>query len=321
MPTPTELQFDGRLTNISQQYINEEYIGDLVMPPVAVQKKTGIFKTYDKDERFTVPETLVGAKTTPNEVEWSTGSDTFTCADNGLEEFLSQEEVDNADAPINAQSDTVEFVTNLVMLAKEKAIADFVFNAANYGSSNEVDIAAAWATLSSSTVLSDLETGMDACFKQPNILVMGLPTWRAASRSAELLAAVKGTLNPQNLNQGGVVMPAASQAELAAYLGLDAVLVGAARINTARKGQAASYARVWDGTTATKGGAALLRVKSSSVRDAVWAANFAWKLRQAFTYPSTRGAFGGSVYRIVESYVLKLIADDVGYLFKDCLVT
>ena len=73
---------------------------------------------------------------------------------------------------------------------------------------------------------------------------------------------------------------------------------------------------------AGKGGAALLRVKAgAALRDVVWGAQFQWKTRQVFTYPSPRGAFGGTTIRVVESNVIKVIATDVGYLFKDCLVT
>ena len=60
-----------------------------------------------------------------------------------------------------------------------------------------------------------------------------------------------------------------------------------------------------------KGGAALLRVKAgAALRDVVWGANFTWKNRQVYTYPSTRGAFGGQIIRVVESYDLKVVASD-----------
>lgn len=321
MPTVGELQFDGRLANVSIQYNNPEYIAELVLPPTPVPKKEGVFKKYDKNERFTLTPTIVGHKSEPNDVEWSSTEDTFKCLDFGLQEYISNEEVDNAEAPFQPLSDTVDFVTNLVLLDKEKQVANAVFLDANYGSANKVDIAAGWNTLSDDA-LTDIEVGIDACFEPPNVMVMGLPTWRKLSRNEKILAAVKGTLKPQSMKTGKITEPAANQQELAEYLGLDAVLVGRSRINTAKKGQTASYSRVWDGTTATKGGAALLRVKAAAgIREVVWAQHFHWKPRQVFTQLSTRGAYGGQVIRVVESRVIKIVATDVGYLFKDCLVT
>jgi len=321
MPTVGEMQFDGRLTNMSVQYTNPEYIADLAVPILSVPKKTGKYKTYAKDERFTVPPSYVGPKGDPNEVEWSTSEGTFTCEDHGFKEFISQEEIDDADVPLQPMADTTNFVTDLTMLAKEKRVADAVFNASNYAAGNQVDIAAGWATLSDDA-LTDIETGIDACFLPPTIMVMGLPTWRKLARNEKILAAVKGTLKPQAIKAGGVAAPEVNAQELAEYLGLEAVLIGRARINTAKKGQTASYSRVWDGTNSGKGGAALLRVKQNpGTRDVIWGAHMHWKQRQVFTYPDTRGAFGGTVVRVVESNVVKVVCTDVGYLFKDCLVT
>jgi len=321
MPAVADVQFDGRLSNVAIQYQNPEYIADLVLPPTPVGTKEGKFKKYDKNQRFTVPPAYVGPKSDPNEVEWDVSEGTYACKDYGLQEFLDQESIDNAEAPIQPQSDTTEFVTNLVLMAKEQRVAAAVFNANNYGADNQVDIEGGWATLSDDA-LTDIEAGIDACFSPPNIMAMGIATWRKLARNEKILAAVKGTLAPQVLRKGGVGAPAVNQQELAEYLGLDGVLVSRARVNSAKKGQTASFARIWDGTNAGKGGAALLRVKAGvALRDVVWGAQFTWKQRQVLTNPTTRGAFGGQMIRVVESNVIKVIATDVGYLFKDCLAT
>lgn len=322
MATPSEVQFDGRLTNISIQYSNPEFIADLVVPPTPVQKKQGTFKKYDKDERFTLPPALVGPESEPNELRWNLTDETYACEDYGYQSFLSQETIDNAEAPINAQSDTTEIVTKDLLLHKEKRVADAVFNASNYGASNQVDIEAGWATLSDDA-LTDIEVGIDACFAPPNVMVLGLATWRKLARNEKILAAVKGTLAPQAIKSpGGVATPTVNQQELAEYLGLSAVLVGRCKINTAKKGQTVSYGPVWDGTNAGKGGAALLYVKAgSALQNAIWGAQFAWKNRQIFTYQTPRGAYGGQIIRAVETNVIKVICTDMGYLFKDCLVT
>lgn len=322
MAAVSDVQFDGRLTNIAIQYGNTEMIADLVLPPTPVPKKEGVFKKYDKNQRFTLPPAIVGPKSVPNEVNWDVTEDSYACEDYGYQQYLSQEEVDNADAPIAPRSDTTEFVTNLMLLDREKRVADVVFNAANYDAGNQLDVAGAWNTLTTDA-LTQIEAGIDACFMPPNVMVMGIATWRKLSRNEKILAAVKGTLAPQKLKSaGGVASPAVNQEEMAGYLGLDAVLISRARINTAKEGQAASFTRVWDGPNATKGGAALLRVSAgSALRDVVWGASLDWKARRVMTNPTNRGAFGGEEIRVVESSVVKVIAKDVGYLFVDALLT
>ena len=322
MPAVSDVQFDGRLTNIAIQYKNTDLIGDLVLPPIKVPKKEGTFKKYDKKERFTIPPTFVGPKSEPNEIEFGVTDEVYACQDEGLKGYVSNEEIDNADAPIQPRSDMTELVTNYVMEAREKRVAAAVFKASNYDAGNQIDIDAGWATLTDD-LLTDIEVGIDACFMPPNIMVMGIATWRKVSRNEKILAAVKGTLAPQQIKSaGGIAVPAVNQEELASYLGLDAVLVSRSQTNTAKKGQALSAARIWDGTNAGKGGAALLRVSGGAVlKDVVWGASLDWKTRQVMVSPTTKGAFGGEHIRVVESTVVKVIAKDVGYLFKDVLIT
>lgn len=306
MPSTAQLQFDGRLSNVSIQYHNEELVADRVLPRKQVNQKVGKYKKYGKDERFTVPSTLVGPKSNPNEVEWSTSEDSYECLDYGLEEFLSKQEEDNAEAPFSPQSDTTEFVTGLVELDREIRAATVVFNAANYPAANKVDINGGtdWNTLSNDAV-AHIETGIDACFMRPNIAVMGLDVWRKLRRNEKILAAIKGTLREATVTQD----------ELAKYFGLEEVIVGQSKVNSAAPGQAATYARVWNTHFALH-----RRVMSPGLRDVQFGITYQWgAARRAYRYPSTRGADGGQVIRVVESVVEKLVATDVGYLIQNAV--
>jgi len=318
MPDELSLQYDGRLTNIALQYKNPEYVADFIVPPIPVPNKKFTYKKYDKKDRFTVPDTRVGAKAEPNEVDFGVTEMTGTCLDYGLKEFVSNEDIDNAETPITPLADAAEVVAQLMGLDREIRVATQVYTAANYATT--IDIAGAWATLTTD-ILAQLLTGIDACFAPPNVLAMGIPTWRAVSRNEKILAAVKGTLSPQMIKSGKLVAPAVNQLELAEFLGLDAVIVGRAKRNTANEGQTEAYSFVWDGTNATKGGAALLRVKTEAVKDIFWGGNFRWKEAQAYTRESPRGAYGGKEVRVVTTEVFKSTATDAGYLFMDCLLT
>jgi hypothetical protein len=318
------LQFDGRLTNIALQYKNPELIADLVVPPVPVPQKKFTYKSYTKEDRFTVPDTIVGPKSIPNEADFGVSSGTGTCLDYGLQEFVSQEDIDNAELPITPLADAAEQVTALMALDREIRVANAINTAGNYGTT--LDLNGSWATLTND-ILAQILTGIDTCFLPPNVMVMGLNTWRAVSRNEKILAAVKGTgaLAAQIIPKGGkLASPSVSQMELADFLGLDAVLVGKAKRNSAVEGQTGAYPLVWGGTVTTspttKGMAALLRVKTAAVKDVFWGANFRWKDLQTYRRNSDRGAYGGEVIRVVTTEVLKVVATDVGYLFIDTLI-
>jgi len=321
MPGPIELQFDGRLSNVAIGYTNEEFIADRLLEPVAVAKKTGKYKKYNRPERFTIPNTLVGPKAIPAEIDWGTTEDTFTCDDYGLEEYLTQEAIDNAETPIQAETNTINTLMMLIGADKEVQAHAAVFNASNYAAGNQADENGTWATLSTD-VLTRLEAGVDACVLRPNVLVMDPPTWRKVSRNDKILAAIKGTLNPQNIKGGSTAQPVVQQNELATFLGLEKVLVGWARYNTAKQGQTETLSRIWTGVNAGKGAAALLRLKSGAILDDVVSmAQLRWKDRQVLTSQSVRGAFGSKAIRVVESRVFKVVSTDCGYLFVDTLVT
>ena len=338
MPNQIDLQFDGRLTDVSVKYSNPTLIADLVLPPVTVPQIKGTYKKYSKDERFTVPHTYVGAKSVPNEVEWNAEEDTFLCKDYGLQEFISQQEVDNSEAPFSLQSDTVDFLTELILLDKEIQLRDLIFDSTSYPSTHRIDGAAGWGSASATAVVSQMQEAIDACFMPPNVAVVDKATWRWIARNTELLSAVAGTNLPSQIRtvpggtgagdpgragqgMGGLVGITAPQ--LAAYLGLDAVYIGTAKYNTANPGATAVYDDVWKGDTQGGTGAmAFLRVGNPNfgLRDAVFASQFMWKTREVLTTPTDRGARGGQNIRVVESRVFKTVATDVGAIVYDTLV-
>jgi hypothetical protein len=54
--TPNQVQDNRFLSNVSLQYKNDEYIGELLMPPVPVGQLAGQYPTYDKRSRLAAPD-------------------------------------------------------------------------------------------------------------------------------------------------------------------------------------------------------------------------------------------------------------------------
>ncbi len=328
MPTDvTSLQFDGRLTRIALDYRNKQFIADLVLPPVPIPNKTGKYKVYSQAEEFLIDDALVGPNSTPNEVDETVSEDTFAADDFALSTFVSQEAIDNADAPISPLRRGTEKVMRHILRRRERRVAAAVLNTANYVAGNQVDVAGQWATLTFDA-LAQILAGIDACAAPPNIMVMDIATWRKLSRNTSILDAAKGTLKERLVKQRtgpaqtGFSTEAVSVPELAEFLGLDAVYVGAAQFATSKKGQTLTKGRIWDLPNATKGGAALLRISQDQVEDVVWGAQFQWKAPQVMTWQEpNRGAYGSTGIKVAETSGVKVIANDAGYLFQDTLVT
>lgn len=301
MPSVESLQFDGALTNVAVQFQNEALIADEIFPRLVVPNKEGTYKVYGKDEWFTVPNDLTGPDAAVNEVDWSASDATFACLDRGLEKFLSQEAIDNAVAPFTPQATTTKLVANLIGLGRENRVVAIVLAEANYDAGRQLDVAHAWDTLTTD-VVAQINTAIDACFMAPNIMVMGPAVWNELQRNETLIAAIKGALQTQRV----------TPEDVASYFGLDKVFVGRAQYNSAVEGQTATYARAWDVNEAC----ALLRVSPSpGTEDAMFGQTFQWGTKTTFNTPTTRGARGGQMIRVVESVVESIVTNDVGYLF------
>ena len=76
-PGPSDVHTDAATSELSTQYANDEFIGEMLMPPVLVPKKTNEFFTYGKSDRLQQPadDRIADQGPTPEVVETrSTGS-------------------------------------------------------------------------------------------------------------------------------------------------------------------------------------------------------------------------------------------------------
>jgi len=328
------MQFDGRLTRIAVDYKNKQFIADQVLPPIPVPSKTGKYKVYSQAEEFQIDDALVGPNSEPNEIDYKVTEDTFAADDYALVMYVSQEAIDNADAPLSPLRVATEKAMRHLMRRRERRVAQAVMNKSNFAAANQIDIAGAWTTLTTD-IVSQILVGIDACSAPPNVMVMDIATWRKVSRNTPLLAAAKGTLREQFISQtrgpaktGALESSdAVSVPQLAEFLGLDYVFVGAAQYATSVKGQATlTKGRIWDmlttGGAAGGGGAALLRVATGAIEDVIWGAQMQWKPPTVMTWrEEKRGAYGSVGIKVAESSGMKVVANDAGYLFEDTLVT
>src|SRR5687767_2070156 len=83
-------------TSIALAYQNMELIADLVMPRTQVLSREFAYDLYTKSEMFTIPDTKVGRKGVPNEVEFTATESTAAALDYGLQFVVPQDDIDAA---------------------------------------------------------------------------------------------------------------------------------------------------------------------------------------------------------------------------------
>jgi len=233
---------DPVLTGIAIAYKNPEvsYIADQVLPRLGApltRREFSYIKT-NVGEGYTVPDTRVGRKARPNEVEFSGTEVEDKVNDYGLDDPIPQDDINNAPQGFDLRNYSVGMLMNLIMLDREVRVAGTVFAAATYPAANKVTLSGTsqWSDYTNSNPLTAITAALDIPTVRPNVIVLGQAVWTKVRSHPKIVAGVLG-----NDGTSGAVR----RQQVAELLEVDEILVGQSFINSAKKGQAATMARVW----------------------------------------------------------------------------
>jgi len=298
---------DAELTAITLAYGNERMIADSVLPRVGVGKQEFKYNKYALADSFTIPDTKVGRKSKPNEVEFGGTQATDQTRDYALDDPIPQADIDNASDGFDPVGRSTAVMTDLLMLDREKRAADLVFGAGNYATANKDTLSGTtqWSHASSDPINAIL-TAMDSMVMRPNVLVLGRAVFTKVIQHAKVVAACLPAGG--NAGTGGV----ATREALARVLELEEVIVGEGWLNSAKRGQTPTMARVW-------GKHASLVVRNKLVSPdlgVTFGYTAQWGQRVAGQNEDKNiGMRGGVRVRVGESVKELLIANDLGFLF------
>lgn len=300
---------DPKLTAIAIAYRNPDIvlIADSVLPrtPTAQEFK---WLEYDLAQGFTVPDTRVGRKSVPNEVEFKAEERTDKVEDHGLDDIVPNEDVEADNQGVDPLGTATAYLTNLVNLGREQRVASKVFNPATYSAGNQITLSGTgqWSHASSDPVAS-IGDALDSPIMRPNIAIFGQQTWTALRRNKLIVQAIKGTA------QGAGMV---SRQEFADFFELQEVLVGAGFVNQAKKGQAANMSRVWG-----KHAAFVYRDRAAGPQAGVtfgFTAEWGNKIAGSIDEPKI-GLTGSQRVRSGERVKEIICARDLGYFFQNAV--
>ena len=310
MSTVNQVHVNAILTSFSQQFANEDFIADSVLPWLDVKKRSDLWFQYDKDERFTQVQDTSGPRATGNEVNFNLSTDSYSVRDYELREFVANEEKDNQDEPLDLEMDAAEFIMNLLGLNREKRVRDIAFDPSVYPAANKVTLTGTdqWTDTANSDPLKDITDGLDATFLRPNKMIFGKSAWTVFRRHPKILDAVKGGNRLQN-SGGGL----ANKSEIAELFEVDQVIIGRAKVNSAKKGQTAVFSDIWDDRVA------LLRVLDRPrPRSVTFGCSLTSKRMLTRTWEDpARGVSGGTMIQTSYNVDEKVKAAEMGFLISD----
>ncbi len=286
-------------------------IWPLVLPVVKVNKRSDKFMTYNKADSFKLANDAIGPKSLPNEMDWGVSPSNYSVKDHALADWLPQEDIDNADNPLQPEIDTNDFLNLLLDIAQEQRVATKVFTPGNYASAqkNTLSGTAQWGQ-SADDPVGNLISAVESCFIRANTLVIGADVWVILRKLPELLDAVKGSTRYQG-SPGGLVKPE----ELAGLLEIENVLVGRGRYISSKEGQTSTYTRLWG-----KHVVACYVEKNPGVKTITFGVTFSELPRTTFTdFDGKRGVKGAKFIKTAWNSDEQILASDLGFIIENAV--
>ncbi len=250
MPNPTrsDVHVNAPLTNVSIAYLQEntKFISTQLFPLINVPKQSDLYFQYDQGDfmRSEAKDRAPGTESAGAGYDLSTAS--YSCAVKALHKDVADQIRANADAPLNMDSDATKFLTQQMMIRRDKDWAASFFSGGTWtGSTTGLDInkaASKWNS-ATGTPIEDIDAEADSIEAKTgfrgNTLVLGVDAYNALKNSADVVDRIRYT-------QTGVV----TEDMLSGLLGLKKVVVARGVENTALQGAADSISRIFTGTSA-----------------------------------------------------------------------
>ena len=315
----TAFPVNPNLTAIAIGYKNRDVdlIADLVMPRVGRTGKLFRYTRYAAADAYTVPSTRVARRAEPTVLEFGGTLVPDECLDYGLDDIVPNDEIvaweemqkPSSGGPVSPLAKSTSLLTSLMMLDREVRVAGLIFASASYAAANRTTLSGTsqWSDFTNSNPVQAIMAALDVPLIRPNTLVFGQATWTQLRQHPRMVTAILGN----QVNAGAV-----TREQVANFFEVQRVVVGAGFVNTARKGQPASMARVW-------GRHAAALFVSPDLADADqptfgFTAEFGTRIAGTMDEPKM-GLRGSVRIRVGESVKEVLAANDAGYYFENAV--
>jgi len=237
MPQPKDVRISPLLTQTSLGYKQDGYIAEQLFPIIPVVKDSAKIASYGMDN-LRIEKALRGIGAPAAEVGHSVSiGDHYNLEEFALKEEIADELRENCENPINADIDAVVNLTDKLLVAKEKAVADVVRDPAII---TQTSAPVNWSDFVNSDPFADVKLAKTTIFtatgKEANTITICWDVLQELLIHPLLLARFPGAaeVTPQMLNDS-----------IARLFGLERMLVGKAMYNSAKEGQADVLAKIW----------------------------------------------------------------------------
>lgn len=304
--SPSNVQTEQFLSNLSVQYANDDYIGLMLMPFSPVNKLSGKYPIYQEAYRMEGPDDEMNGRSDANEIDDGERLEgTYDCKGRSLKNTLDWVTMENQDEPFDEMVDLTTALADVVAVKRENRIATVLTTSGNYNSANVIPVGASdrFDSAGGGDPIGVMQQMNAALWKgrgpARTYFWTSLEVWNVIQRHPQILDLCKHT--KEGLAQPGSV---------AGYFGWDGILVSSARRRTSKKGQTATYGRMYGNNMG------ICRVAvTPSKRNAVFGHTMSWRgVRTRVTYKQDMFTDGGYVAKTSHHEDYKVIANKAGVL-------
>lgn len=307
MPYAQDVHVDQFLTTLSVAYRNDGYVGDQILPSVPVTSRSNFYPIYGR-EHFKQRDDLVRPGSIAGEWERSITRDQYVAERHAQRQFVTDDERQESDSPLNPDMDTTEFLTESVVNNREFAIVNLVTNPAQVAQNLALSGTSQWSDYTNSTPLTNLRTAKTAvrlgALREANCFTISYDGAIVLADHPSIKEMQKYT-DPNLISSSG--LPGVIR-------GLRVIEAGAF-IDTSNDGQAPTMSTAWGKNALvhfTQPNPGLKTISFGYVFDAPDATT---KVRGIATLRYRIEERHGDMLEVSTTYAMKLVAPLAGYLF------
>ena len=239
------IHVDRTLTNLSIKFGNGALIADEVAPRQKVIRDSDSYFIYGKEDKRVYDALRARGNESNGINSFKTSTATYTLQKYALHDDIGYDDVADADEALDLKKDATEYLTNDILVAREKRVADLLTAAATFSTSGNVLALSStnrWDDAAFSTTGVPIEKQIDigknairnAIGIEPNYIVIPAAVSKYVKRDSAVRELIKYTNNTLLVN-----------GELPPTMWNMKVLIPGSVYDSANHGAAYSGADVW----------------------------------------------------------------------------
>lgn len=227
------------LTNFALGISNGALIGTEIMKSVPVSKQSDKYFIFGNDSFRVENDYRANGAEASEVLSYSVSNTTYACHKHAQRDIVTEDDRNNADAPIDPDTETTAGIISKLYLGREKYIADLLFNVTTFtGYTAALGAADKWSNYTQSSPVDKVEAARTAiqkkCGMKANTLVLGQEVYDKVRRHPELVALFDKV-------ERGIL----DEAQIKAAFRVDNLFIGGALYDTAKQGQASVLDFLW----------------------------------------------------------------------------